>query len=421
VRTWVRRRLRRRRDGWKAQAAKIKPDRRTNPEVLSWAVAAIFAITNDEDALRILRSHGIALNGALLLASAQHAAKLREMLSSHRVDIDNDSALELRLASLLLGFDIAPEHMFSDHHENRSVVGELNRHPDNLVAQYSVWAIRENPALGLSDLGFPLKDIESRPANVRSWTYQLVSRDTDSFDDNLDLLECAAFDDESKAREGMAIGIRERWVDGMDYIIIDWTARENDVATMSYLYEHMAAQSDQSPAYSELIRRIYADAKYNALQRAQLEVAASGTSLYSEMQRIQIEERRQQDMFVLNRTDGSSIVQQIFNSGGGAINVGANAPTGNIAIKNQKTLLDSSEALSDKLNEALDFVRALEVTPEIRQDAEKALEEASQTSTPGKVQKVIEALKNIKDAAVYSEQTVSAVTHLIEFFNKWCN
>jgi hypothetical protein len=260
----------------------LLPTVESDPEVLSWAVAAIFAITNDEDALRILRSHGIALNGALLLASAQHAAKLREMLSSHRVDIDNDSALELRLASLLLGFDIAPEHMFSDHHENRSVVGELNRHPDNLVAQYSVWAIRENPALGLSDLGFPLKDIESRPANVRSWTYQLVSRDTDSFDDNLDLLECAAFDDESKAREGMAIGIRERWVDGMDYIIIDWTARENDVATMSYLYEHMAAQSDQSPAYSELIRRIYADAKYNALQRAQLEVAASGTSLYSE-------------------------------------------------------------------------------------------------------------------------------------------
>jgi hypothetical protein len=393
-----------------------------DPEVLSWAVAAIFAIAPEGEARELLKNQGIPLSGALLLASAQYANDLKRTLVHHKVNIDNDTALELRLASLLLGFDIAPEHMFSGHFQNNAVVGQLNCHPDSLVAQYSVWAIRENSSLGISNLGFPLKDIESRPPNVRNWTYQLVSRNSGSFDEHLDLLECAAFDEESKAREGMAIGIRERWVDGMDCIVVDWAARESDPTTKSYLYEHMAAQSDQSTAYSGIIQQAYVDDKNNSLQRTQLEVAASGTALFSKMQRIQIEERRQKDMFaLLGDTASNSSIQQIFNTSGGSISIGANAPNGDIAVNSQQTLLQTSIALSTKLDETLDFVRALEIETSIRQNAEKAIEEATQNKTPGKIQKVIEALKTIKDVAVYSEQTISAVTKLIEFFNKWCN
>src|SRR6185369_11226565 len=85
---------------WALRAISLLRDKSTNleavtallpkvvddPEVLSWAAAAIFAITSDEDALRILKSYGIPLTGALLLASAQHATNLRETLSNHRVD-----------------------------------------------------------------------------------------------------------------------------------------------------------------------------------------------------------------------------------------------------------------------------------------------------------------------------------------------
>lgn len=100
---------------WTLRAISLLRDKSTNleavtallpkvvddPEVLSWTAAAIFAISKDEDALRILKTHGIPLNGALLLASAQHAGKLKETLAHHRVNINSDSALELRLASLL--------------------------------------------------------------------------------------------------------------------------------------------------------------------------------------------------------------------------------------------------------------------------------------------------------------------------------
>ena len=59
--------------------------------------------------------------------------------------------------------------------------GLLGKHHDPVVSQYSIWAITENSALGVADLGIDLKNIEQLPANVRAWVFQLLASRAGSF------------------------------------------------------------------------------------------------------------------------------------------------------------------------------------------------------------------------------------------------
>jgi hypothetical protein len=52
-----------------------------------------------------------------------------------------------------VGLNKAPENLFEPKYENAEIVGVLNNHHDGLVAQYSVWAICENPRLNIDHLG----------------------------------------------------------------------------------------------------------------------------------------------------------------------------------------------------------------------------------------------------------------------------
>lgn len=150
---------------------------RDDPDIVGAGVAAL-AATSDEDRLReLLEARGLPLQGATLLAAAQKLPRLGTSLVANRINIDNAAIPELRLASVLVGIEKAPEHMFDANHANSDVIGALNRHPDAIVAQYSIWAAMESKQLGLAHVRIPLADVMAQRDNVRSYIYRLLASD----------------------------------------------------------------------------------------------------------------------------------------------------------------------------------------------------------------------------------------------------
>jgi hypothetical protein len=55
------------------------------------------------------------------------------------------------------------------------MIGELNSHDDPIVAQI-LSGLQSNPNLGFNHLQLPLRELVSRPDNVRGWIYRLIAR-----------------------------------------------------------------------------------------------------------------------------------------------------------------------------------------------------------------------------------------------------
>lgn len=262
---------------------------RDKPDILASGVAAVAALAGETETRVYLRSIDIPLEGATLLGALQQSGAFRQEAKKLRVNIERASEPELRFAAILLGIGNAPENMFSSKFANRKVIGQLNRHPDQYVAQYSVWAIHENRRMGLRDLGIRLSDIESQSPNVRKYVYRLIARETETAKKNYELLVVGSEDSSVDAREGLAIGIRNLTFDPLQELVLDWYADEESDLVRKRLLEHMATTSDKVPAYTTPVISAYESAPRTGLARAQLESAARGTAIYQRMKRIDLE------------------------------------------------------------------------------------------------------------------------------------
>ena len=49
--------------------------------------------------------------------------------------------------------------MMHPRFSNSELVKALGSHHDNIVSQYTVWAITENPSLRLSDIGYRISEL----------------------------------------------------------------------------------------------------------------------------------------------------------------------------------------------------------------------------------------------------------------------
>jgi hypothetical protein len=190
------------------------------------------------------------------------------------------------MAGVLVGLNRAPQNLFSLTLPNEDIIGELNHYPDPIVAQYSIWAIYENPALGLKNLRLRLHDVESRPPNIRRHVYQLVARDAQTAQDNYDFLVMGSEDPSTEARAGLATGLREIYFDSLETLILDWYSDEEADAVRQRLLEHMAMNADCCSSYKGPVLRAYEAAGSNSTSRARLESAARNTSLHLDMKKI---------------------------------------------------------------------------------------------------------------------------------------
>ena len=101
-------------------------------------------------------------NDVIVLAALQRSEIADVDIANTRINIETASPDILKLALIVVGVDNAPEHIFHPRHRNEEIVRVLGAHDDDLISQYSIWAVTENDALNISHLGVDLKDIESQ-------------------------------------------------------------------------------------------------------------------------------------------------------------------------------------------------------------------------------------------------------------------
>lgn len=262
---------------------------RTDDDILAAGIGALIALTKQDERAALLGTVDIALEGPTLLAAAQQADTYQGDLSAQRVNIDSASPSELRLASVLVGLDKAPDHLFSLSHPNSAVIGRLNLHDDALVAQYSAWAILESNVLDVTHLGTPVKDIEARPERVRAYTYRIISADSVTAERYREFIELGSVDTSQRAREGLASGLNKAYFDGIEEITLDWYDQERDANVKEAILDHMASQSPHSEVYLSKVTDEYLAAGTGSMKRARLEAASEGLPIFGKLKRISLQ------------------------------------------------------------------------------------------------------------------------------------
>jgi hypothetical protein len=246
------------------------------------------ALAQPDDVIRLLKGIEVPLEGATLLAAAQQTDAYSEKLVANRIHPSRASDPELRLAAVLVGLGKAPEYLFELSHENRVVIGALNSHDDSLVAQYAIWAICENPLLGLGDLKVRLDDIEALPDRVRGYVYRLIVTEPGGAESHRDHLVLGARDASQKARQGLAGAMRNVYFEGAADFTVDWAGSEPSSEVKQALLDHMAAFADRCPIYRETVVAEYRAAPVGSIFRHRLEAVVAGTPLYGELRRIDL-------------------------------------------------------------------------------------------------------------------------------------
>jgi nucleoside phosphorylase len=279
---------------------------RNDPDILGAGVSALCALLPADQARAELEKADLPIEGAVLMAAVQHSGHFQSELRLARVRIDYADAPELRLAGILVGLDRAPENLFSLSLPNSEVIGELNKHPDPIVAQYSIWATYENPRLSLKNLRLPLHELESKPANIRKYAYRLAAKDGQTAHDNYEFLVLGSEDPSPEARAGLAAGLRDIYFDGLEALVLDWFRDEDVDDVRQRLLEHMAKNAGRCESYKAPVLRAYEAANAHSITRAQLEAAARDTDLYVDMKRVQYDAEGR-DLFEITtkRTPGS--------------------------------------------------------------------------------------------------------------------
>lgn len=269
---------------------------RMSPDIFAALLAALSALADADQVRDILLKNDIPFEGMVLLAAAQQTSKFNEELVKAKVDLDNASISELRLATLLMGLKKAPENMFSERYRNADVIGELAKYDDELVGQYAVWAVFENDEMSLSNLKILPKDFDDYHKGIRKYAYRVMTKNKKTAQDNFDYVCHASTDDEVEAREGLALGLRGIFFDPVDDLVINWLRDEATDRVRNRLLEHMAVNSDRSPLYRKPLLQIYESLSDRSLDRARLEAAAVGTSLLADFKRIEFD-KGMSDMF----------------------------------------------------------------------------------------------------------------------------
>lgn len=262
---------------------------RDDPDAFAAAIACLAALADEDQTRLLLKKNDLAVEGFVLLAAAQQNPVFSAELQRTRINIDNADAADLRLATLLLGLRKAPENLLSAKFTNKQVIGELNFYNDRLVSQYSVWAAYEDRGMSISDLKILPKDFDSYHSGIRKYGYRLMTANKTTAKKNHEYIVHASEDRNDEAREGLAVGLRDVFFDGVEELVFDWFKDEASDPIRARLLEHMAVNAERAPVYRTPVLQNYERLPSGGIGRAQLDAAAAGTSLFQEMRRIEYE------------------------------------------------------------------------------------------------------------------------------------
>lgn len=256
-----------------------------DPQTAASAIAAIYKVAQRPD--EVLRKIKCFDPQMVTLAALQHADPRTLDLQHLPVKIDHASCDSLKLALVVVGLNRAPPHLFDPRHDNPEIVRVLGGHDDHIVSQYSVWAITENPQLGLRDLGVDLKTIENRPANVRSWMFQLIGMSAEDAIKNMEYVHLGRRERDPVARLGLALGLRETYFDGIEDVVVDWVASEEDLEIRLSLLEHLVRHSGRCETYQSWATELYKAGAVGSVTRLRMMASAVNTPLNVVFRRIE--------------------------------------------------------------------------------------------------------------------------------------
>jgi hypothetical protein len=258
----------------------------TDRESQAWAMASLLRLSRGSNLKDLSTRTDLELTAPLLLAARLYAPKgwwADEPLP--QIDIDRADPLTLRWATLLEGYGQAPPHMFEPKHQNRILLRDLNRHEIADVAEYSIWALWQNPAYGFEDFGIPLHALRACPGNVRRWANRLILKDPDPSAIDEALLTDLRRDDHPPAREGLALGLDSvRLRDMLDFVL-DWLSDESAEEVEHTVLEQIAKQSDTSPDFAHIVFERFRNEPFDSSLGQRLIVATQGLPIYRQLMR----------------------------------------------------------------------------------------------------------------------------------------
>jgi hypothetical protein len=327
-------------------------DHPDDPDMLGAVVAAVYALTDEDNASATLEKSGIALEGVSLIAASQYSLKQKRRLVETVIPLEKADDAQLRSGIVLAGTGKSPEHLFDKKYTNAISLGQLNHHNTPSVSKYSIWALAELD-LGFSALSIPISSLESQPAEVRKWIFRLLFRDAPALRKSLEMITVASRDSDTDVREESAIALRDTYVEGMDSIVLKWCFSEAHLETRSRLVEHMASQSDRSQLYADAVLELYKNELVRSDRRARIESAAAKTGIYNHLRKIDIS----QEMGTMFANDNILIgrvpvtIEQNFHNN----NIGAVSGSGDIITQ---TMQSVGTVQNDQLRSLLESVLA---------------------------------------------------------------
>jgi hypothetical protein len=272
---------------------KILSDRmrsESDPENLTWIMSAIFGLSRSSTVLEVCRESGAEYSDAMALAALLYGKDAIARIGSGlpQIDVETADPLTLKWCAILAGYGKAPPNLIDPHYENKALLGVLNGHDASEVAEYSVWALWRSAEFSVEDLQIPQGDFLTRPENVRRWTNRLIAKDPRFLAQNLDLFDDLYEDESLKAREGLALGIRDVHMPELEPHVLRWLGRETEADLKELILEHMATSESADADVFDMLYESYSSASVGGSLRRRLRAAVSsrGGKLFQAFNRL---------------------------------------------------------------------------------------------------------------------------------------
>lgn len=365
---------------------------RADAEVFQAGLTALAKLVPKDELLVILKEADVALDATALMALGQQTDVFKEELDALRLGVDGATDAELREATLLIGLKKAPETLFSNRFPVCDVIGDLNSHGDATIAQYSYWATVEHPDLGLDHVRIGPADFASLAPNVQGWAYRTLTLDSATAIQHHEALLQGSESEHSQVREGVAIGLRDIFFDGLDIDVADWFVTEGEPSVQDALLEHMACHAGRSPAYREEVLRAFRAEAAGSVRRSRLEAANRDDDVSLEMRKVTLQ---MNDPGLFESMMGGSVTNNTMNFNGNVNAAGiSNSGTGNSG----QVIISAQQAENETLVALRELLQALE-SPSAREAAAEGAaltREAIAAPKRGAVERVIAWLETAK-------------------------
>lgn len=366
---------------------KTHPD---EPQTVAAGIAAVYKLCVQSDPLEALA--GINFDPQMLvLAALQHVPANKLDLTVLPLDVERATPDLLKLALIVVGLDRSPENLLNPRHSDAEMVKALGTHHDPIVSQYCVWAITENDKLRLAHLGINLQDIEGQPDNVRGWLFQLLAIEATDAEPYWEYVTLGMADPSVEARKGLAIGLRNTFVDVFEPLVIDWVATEQDSEVRQHIMDHIVRQAQRSSKYHIYAVEIYDGEPAGSTLRSSMEASAVQMPIYAVFRQIGA---GAPELF-----GGVTIVDKQYNIGN--VNAGAVGFDGSTALNHGSTSIQvlSQQQVETIQSELAKLEATLHNTPGLserdKQRALRCVSEAKEEPSFSRVSRVIEVIGHL--------------------------